>query len=775
MYEMKEVKRKWIMGSLCALSAASFFAFSPKQAAAAETSGDASQAASVVEQGTAPAGSSVQGSSAESENGNAGEIQAAQDQRDSDSQAQQGADSQSQQDASAKDSEAGNSALDQSGVLAPSASGSDSASDSDAALNTDSDAASNTGAGSTYNTIWHGIDLSSIFDYNYYKNQYSDLQKAFGEDESAYLNHFATFGLSEGRTAKADFASSDYDSFQDSIAPIWAQVKSGKAGSSTKNGVDYSKVYDYIYYAYYDGDVSTAMKYDPAGMLNHFVVFGMQEQRQASTSFNEKPYRLAYQDLRLAFRNNYPQYYLHYINYGSKEGRSGATGVTTLQDPVTTWNGTDYSPVYDYYYYTGKYADLKKAFGEDDIAAVQHFATFGMQEQRQGISSFDEVSYRHAYQDLRLAFQKVYPQYYLHYINHGVKEGRSQVTGISRIQNGVTVYHGIDLSAAYDYTYYTDHYSDLQKAYGEDDVNALEHFVIFGAGEGRSSKENADQAVYQKVAKLGTLSRNASTVYKGIGFGSVYDYFYYAWNNGDVVSAYKADPDGVLSHFVTFGLNEGRQGKASYSASDYSDRKNVVKILVKNYKNGWLKYSGKWYLFSTKGDVEKVQAAAPRLISDGSYYISPMITGTLNTASERIEAMIQKAYEYLNAGTHYLDRYAQAPGNNIDCSGLVMQSLLAAGYDTTPIVPSHHILPQNEYDARNMFNMYTDMPQVSFANLKRGDIVFYSHTGSNWITHVAIYLGNGKVIESYPPRVMDKYGVANSPHPHIYGIRRPFV
>ena len=63
-------------------------------------------------------------------------------------------------------------------------------------------------------------------------------------------------------------------------------------------------------------------------------------------------------------------------------------------------NGVDYSAVYDYQYYVNKYADIKKAYGYDDLAVLQHFVNYGMKEGRQAKSSFDVNSYRLQYADL---------------------------------------------------------------------------------------------------------------------------------------------------------------------------------------------------------------------------------------------------------------------------------------------------------------------------------------------------------------------------------------
>lgn len=41
----------------------------------------------------------------------------------------------------------------------------------------------------------------------------------------------------------------------------------------------------------------------------------------------------------------------------------------------------------------------------------------------------------------------------MHYISNGKAEGR-KATGVSKLQNPVTVYQGVDYSAVYNYSYY---------------------------------------------------------------------------------------------------------------------------------------------------------------------------------------------------------------------------------------------------------------------------------------------------------------------------------
>ena len=157
-------------------------------------------------------------------------------------------------------------------------------------------------------------------------------------------------------------------------------------------------------------------------------------------------------------------------------------------------------------------------------------------------------------------------------------------------------------------------------------------------------------------------------------------------------------------------------------------------------RNGWLKLGDYWYHFNGYADIDATQQYAPTLISDHGYYISPMKTGNMNTPSERIEAMISRAYDY--TGSIWKACYSQAPGGYADCSGLVMQCLLAAGFDPSPAVPSHHARPENEYDSRTLYYSVS-MRHVSVSELQRGDLVWYARNGI--IIHIAIYLGNGQV------------------------------
>lgn len=289
-------------------------------------------------------------------------------------------------------------------------------------------------------------EYSAVFDAAYYANRYPDLKTAFGNDDSALLQHFIQYGMAEGRQGSPQFDVYSYKNLYPDLRAAFGNnlksyymhyISSGKAEGrkatgvntlqkpvTTYNGIDYSAVYDYNYYLKKYSDLAKIYTNDDIGLLAHFVNCGMSEGRQAKDSFDVFSYRNQYQDLRLAFGKDLKSYYFHYMNSGKKEGRTAA-GVKVLQNPVTIYNGTDYSAVYDYNYYNSKYSDLKSAFKGDDIDLLAHFVNNGMKEGRQASKKFNVQIYKNNYMDLQQAFGNDLKPYYMHYIQNGKAEGRN--------------------------------------------------------------------------------------------------------------------------------------------------------------------------------------------------------------------------------------------------------------------------------------------------------------------------------------------------------------
>lgn len=126
------------------------------------------------------------------------------------------------------------------------------------------------------------------------------------------------------------------------------------------------------------------------------------------------------------------------------------------------------------------------------------------------------------------------------------------------------------------------------------------------------------------------------------------------------------------------------------------------------------------------------------------YYTSPVLTDASCTKKDHIEAMIKTAYKY--KGDRYVVCQSDKPGKGLDCSGLVMQACYGAGIDLWPSNPARHKLKKYEYESRNIAKM-KNLKTVSFSKRKRGDLIFFANSAGT-VIHVAIYLGNDKIIHS---------------------------
>ena len=99
------------------------------------------------------------------------------------------------------------------------------------------------------------------------------------------------------------------------------KLKETPKSSYIINKLDYSSVFDPIFYSNKYPDLKIAFGTDAIKLFNHFKQYGMKEHRQAHADFNPVNYRNNYADLNKAFGNNWTKYYEHYIVYGIKENR----------------------------------------------------------------------------------------------------------------------------------------------------------------------------------------------------------------------------------------------------------------------------------------------------------------------------------------------------------------------------------------------------------------------------------------------------------------------
>ncbi len=112
------------------------------------------------------------------------------------------------------------------------------------------------------------------------------------------------------------------------------------------------------------------------------------------------------------------------------------------------------------------------------------------------------------------------------------------------------------------------------------------------------------------------------------------------------------------------------------------------------------------------------------------------------TPAQRVEQMIW--FAEANTGSDYTWGGAGPGQLGFDCSGLVLQALHSAGLDLTPITVMRHQQP----GFRTAAAIYdAPMRHLPVGQRRRGDLLFWSDSRGH-ITHMAIYLGEGRIVES---------------------------
>jgi hypothetical protein len=86
----------------------------------------------------------------------------------------------------------------------------------------------------------NNTSYAAVYSFDYFEKNNSDIQKAFGLNDTAALQHFINYGMAEGRIASADFNVYNY--------------KNRYADLRTAFGNDLKKYYiHYMYYGMLEG------------------------------------------------------------------------------------------------------------------------------------------------------------------------------------------------------------------------------------------------------------------------------------------------------------------------------------------------------------------------------------------------------------------------------------------------------------------------------------------------------------------------------------------
>ena len=137
-----------------------------------------------------------------------------------------------------------------------------------------------------------------------------------------------------------------------------------------------------------------------------------------------------HEDFDVIYHNNVNAGEATVVVVGIGDYTGYASGTFTIEGAYpTVYNGIDYAPVYAYGYYKENNPMVVAEVGDDPEALLEHFVTKGMDYALQGIGSFNVLAYAQINGDLGPEFGDDWAAYYMHYLVHGIAEGRP-ITGV---------------------------------------------------------------------------------------------------------------------------------------------------------------------------------------------------------------------------------------------------------------------------------------------------------------------------------------------------------
>ena len=206
-----------------------------------------------------------------------------------------------------------------------------------------------------------------------------------------------------------------------------------------------------------------------------------------------------------------------------------------------------YNMIYDRSYYLTHQEDRKKieewAKGKAGKNANQeainkqvfwHFVKHGTIEGRTSSPYFKVTTYKNKYKDLQNSFGKDNVLYYAHYIDYGMKEGRTAYSINTDNLPEKNIKFDSEFSKVFDVNYYYNKYVDLQKAFNKEknkdyEYKLMMHFINYGMRQGRIASDKFDIHVYKSRPE-----------------------------NEDLRKAFKDNLESYFRHYFRYGCHEGR-------------------------------------------------------------------------------------------------------------------------------------------------------------------------------------------------------------------------
>lgn len=207
--------------------------------------------------------------------------------------------------------------------------------------------------------------------------------------------------------------------------------------------------------------------------------------------------------------------------------------VTIFLGSTMSVNAAELEDVFSAKYYADTYEDLYEAFEYDEDKLFNHYLEYGLKEGRTMSPVLDVIYYRESNPDLDAAFGDDWDAYVTHYFEYGIEEGRDNGTNFDPIR-------------------YVNSYADLRIAFDDDYEALCNHYITYGINENRTM---ALKPVITASAPA-TSSIPTGTVYEYDDNGNIMVAYNYD-SNGNIASVYMYDENGTgeLWSYMTFAYN----------------------------------------------------------------------------------------------------------------------------------------------------------------------------------------------------------------------------
>jgi hypothetical protein len=547
-----------------------------------------------------------------------------------------------------------------------------------------------------FQPVYDGVDYSPVFDIGYYSANSTDVSGYFGTDYYQIFMHFLNNGMTEGRRGNDMFYVSFYRGNYPGIAQAYGTdlrsyyyhymqygQSEGLRGDTdvyfkpVYENIDYTPVFDAAYYYENNDDLKRAYGMDKYRLFMHFLQHGMTEGRKSTDSFDVFYYRHNYPGLVAAYGDDLRSCYYHFMQYGQ-----GAGFVADKYFP--TYDGVDYSEVFEFDYYLKKYPAIASAYGDNYAGIMDHFVNYGMDLGLQGCAAFNPDYYRENYPDVAALLGDDLRAYYDHYIQSGQKDGLRGDTLLSFS----LIYNGLDYSLVFDVDYYFAHNDDIKEHFQNDGYAAFMHFINHGMHEGRRANQNFCLPYYitnypslrtqfgtdyelfykhfiQEGYSAGYVADDILPIYYGVDYSDVLDISYYAAALA-AAGKYGGDVNNVPRHtalldFVATGITNGYQGIADFNPFYYRNNYNSLwDDLGANIRKYYYHYMETGKASGMRGDINTLFIPVYKgidfsLIFDIDYYFDHIEDTPDDAIRQNALNLLKKRSDYYGAFLYFLE------------------------------------------------------------------------------------------------------------------------